>query len=127
MKHFIAVTLLFVHLFTATEMYQLLKFPSLIEHFKEHRQQDSDLSFYSFLKMHYAEAIIHNDHDHDMKLPFKTDDGCINTSITAVIGCPHSEMYLRPTNNPTKIFFAYNESSLPSSFLSSIWQPPKHS
>ncbi|MFZ7115390.1 MAG: hypothetical protein ACO1G9_08450 [Bacteroidota bacterium] len=125
MKHSVAIFLLVVHLFTATELYQLLKFPLLIEHFREHKQQDSNLSFYAFLKMHYAESIIHDDHDHDMKLPFKTDQGCINTSITAIESYPHFEMHLKPSNNPTKIFFPYRESFLPSSFLSSIWQPPK--
>lgn len=125
-KHFIAISLLFVHLFTATEIYQLLKFPLLLEHFREHKDQDADLSFYSFLKIHYADkTIIDEDHDQDMKLPFKTDDGCINTSITALVSCPLSEMQLKPFNSPTKIFFSYNESLLPSSFLSSIWQPPK--
>lgn len=126
-KQILAVSLLFIHLFTATELYQLLKFPLLLQHFSEHKQQESDLSFWSFLKVHYADNIVADeDHDQDMKLPFKSDDGCINTSITAVIACPLSEMILKPFTNPTKIFFSYSESFLPSSFLSNIWQPPKN-
>ncbi len=115
-----------VHLFTATELYQLVKLPLLIEHYLEHKEQKSDLSFWTFLKVHYADNIvIDEDHSQDMKLPFKSDDGCINISLTAVIASPLSDLTLKLYFSETKTFFPYKESFLPSSFLSNIWQPPK--
>lgn len=126
MKQTIAISLLLIHLFTATELYQLVKLPLLIEHFIEHKEAKSDLTFWKFLKLHYADDIVADeDHDQDMNLPFKSDDGCINISLTAVIGSPQSDLILKPYFSETKTFFAYKESFLPSSFLSNIWQPPK--
>jgi len=37
-------------MFSFAEFHNLLKIPVLIEHFREHKQQDSNLSFYAFLK-----------------------------------------------------------------------------
>jgi len=126
LKHLIAISLLIVHLFTATELYQLVKLPLLIDHYFEHKEQKSELTFWTFLKVHYADNIVvDEDHTQDMKLPFKSDDGCINITLTAVISCPLSDLILKPYCSETKTFFTYKESFLPSSFLSTIWQPPK--
>jgi hypothetical protein len=126
LKQFVAIALLTIHLFTATELYQMVKLPLLIEHYLEHKEQKSDLTFWTFLKVHYSDnKLIDEDHDQDMKLPFKSDDGCINITLTAVIGCPLSDLVLKPFISEAKTFFSYEESFLPSSFLTSIWQPPK--
>lgn len=98
----------------------------MFEHFAEHKNHDSGLSFMKFLKIHYdSKTLVDEDYDQDMKLPFKSDEGCININLTAVISSPLSDLDLDPHVKETQTFFSYKESFLPSSFLSSIWQPPK--
>jgi len=58
----------------STEFQQLLKFPLLIQHYLQHKQKDSSLSFLEFVKLHYAAKDHPNDNDdnEDSKLPFKS-------------------------------------------------------
>jgi hypothetical protein len=53
-------------------LYQVLKFPSLIRHFLEHKTLNEEISFAEFLGMHYGgDDLDDNDDDKDMQLPFK--------------------------------------------------------
>lgn len=78
-----------------------------------------------FIVMHYSSNDIHKvDKDEDMKLPFKSPDGCFSASIIAFLPQPiefvKKVVFIEkePINN-----YSYKEFS--SSYLSSIWQPPK--
>lgn len=56
---------------------QLLQLGVIGHHYFEHKAENSNLSFSSFLKLHYANQIKHADdrhHDHK-RLPFKSQDG----------------------------------------------------
>ncbi|MEN9523358.1 MAG: hypothetical protein RL065_1735, partial [Bacteroidota bacterium] len=64
-----------------TELHQLVKLPLLMEHFVEHKTQNNKLSFLQFLTIHYSGSTQKDaDYDKDMKLPFKSQDDCINTT-----------------------------------------------
>lgn len=125
MKNGIIILFISVYLFSSTELNQLLKLPILYEHFQEHHQENKSLSMLDFIAMHYSSNDIHkSDQDEDMKLPFKSPDGCFSASIIAFLPQP-IEFVKRvvfiekePINN-----YSYKEFS--SSYLSSIWQPPK--
>ena len=126
MKKLIALTLLTVYLFSTTELYQLLKFPMLVEHFSEHKQKDNSITVWKFLCIHYAHGEVNDDDfDKDMKLPFKSHSNCICTSSTYFQPLLTYDLFY-------KVFFrAFNTInslytfSFSSSFNSSIWQPPK--
>ena len=68
-----ALTILFlsIYLFSATEVYQLLKIPFMVNHFSEHKTANEKVSFVKFILMHYFD-VDENDQDFekDMKLPF---------------------------------------------------------
>lgn len=125
MKNGIIILFISVYLFSSTELHQLLKLPILYEHFQEHHEENNSLSFLDFIAMHYSSNDIHkSDQDEDMKLPFKSPDGCFSASIIAFL--PQAIEFEKrldffenePLNN-----YSYQEFS--SSYLSSIWQPPK--
>lgn len=109
---------------TATECSQLLKIPKLVIHFKEHQNLDSNLSFFEFLYMHYTDHDINdNDQDKDMQLPFKSHSDYASTGFVA---WPAAEMLiLRTVPIVTKNYTSSSRVNFQSSFLSSIWQPPK--
>lgn len=125
MKNGIIILFISVYIFSSTELNQLLKLPILYEHFQEHHQENNSLSMFDFILMHYS-SNDHNksDQDEDMKLPFKSPDGCFSASIIAFIPQPiefvKKVVFIEkePINN-----YSYKEFS--SSYLSSIWQPPK--
>lgn len=126
LKQLIAISFLSIYLLSTTEMYQLFKLPMLVEHFVEHKQENKDITLWDFLCMHYAHGIVKDaDYDKDMKLPFKTHDGCINMTITAFTPNNISTGITKPVIIENKSFPHYHEVFTASSFLSSIWQPPK--
>jgi hypothetical protein len=55
-----------------TSLYQVLKFPSLIRHFCEHKAINQKIDFVDFLSMHYwGDDMDDKDDEKDMQLPFK--------------------------------------------------------
>ncbi len=126
MKRFIAIFFLMVYVISLTEFNQLVKLPVLVEHFKEHKSKNKELTLLKFLAMHYAaEETQDADHDTDMKLPFKSHEGCLNAMIEVYVPSNSIHDFIKPVPTQIKTYFPYNESYLSSSFLSSIWQPPK--
>jgi hypothetical protein len=103
-----------------------VKLPLLVEHYIEHKEKDGNLSLMAFLDMHYTQQDAQDDdHDKDMKLPFKSHEGCINSITIAFVPNNFEGLSAKPTYVETKIYSIYHEEFLQSTFLSSIWQPPK--
>ncbi|MBK0402979.1 hypothetical protein I5M27_08265 [Adhaeribacter sp. BT258] len=123
MKRMLGIFLLSAYLFTTTQFNQLLKLPVLIGHFYEHQQEDHEMSFADYMVHHYGGHEKDADYETDMKLPFMTETETLSLTFFA----PH------PTVFPIQKF-AFQEASkansryhlqLKSTYLSTIWQPPK--
>jgi hypothetical protein len=124
-KNKIAIFLMSAYVFSATELHELAKLPILVFHFLEHQQDNPEITFTDFLSLHYTSYSEHkNKKTEDEKLPFKS----------------HSEMtgwflHISIPSKPHDFSFHFSEHSvnyqifsnflLPTSILSSIWQPPK--
>jgi hypothetical protein len=91
----------------------------------EHKEQNKDLSLWTFLYMHYATEDANSDPDHDRKLPFKSHSECSGSVIVTTIP-PHYPDLMKPSYSEIKKFSAYNENDISAAFLSTIWQPPKY-
>ena len=110
---------------SATEIYQLLKLPLLVEHYLEHKKEKNDMSIWEFLHIHYAQRIVYDkDYEKDMKLPFKSHNDCSDLlgSVSAAPPVPVYKIYFSPTFQQVPIFvgsYFYTE------FPDSIWQPPR--
>ncbi len=118
-----------MYLFSTTELHQLLKMPMLAQHFQEHKERNTELTFVDFLYMHYSQPDDHDaDSDKDQKLPFKTHDNCISF-LTAVYIAPAPIHEFISKEKQTYFFEKQSHFQknicLTSSFLSNIWQPPK--
>lgn len=125
MRKSISILFLSIFLLSTTQLAELLKLPFLVQHFIEHQQENKDLSFIDFLEIHYAHGSPKDDdHDKDMKLPFKS---------IANAGYAYSFCIFLPELNLNKlVYFKSDKLIFPdcsftyfSSFLSTIWQPPK--
>ena len=126
MKKAIVILFMASYLFSTTELSQLLKFPEFVIHFFEHKEQNKDLTLWEFVNIHYAQGDVkYADYDKDMKLPFKTHDNC---SAQMNVNVPPSFLIIsnKPTYiNASKNTFLHMKDRFISSYLSSIWQPPK--
>lgn len=126
MKKTIAIFFLSIYLISLTELNQLVKLPLLVEHYLEHKEKDNDLSLMEFLNIHYSESNVKDaDYDKDMKLPFKTHEGCNNSITIAFVPNNFEELLAKPSHIQNKTFSIYHEEFLKSAYLSTIWQPPK--
>ncbi len=116
---------LIVYLFSTTEFYQLLKLPVVAAHYMEHKRNSSHITIAQFLRIHYLMDIKDADYERDMQLPFKTQDKHI-----AVV----TNIYT-PLNNGVSISmplifiednsYKTNDSDLPATCTTDIWQPPR--
>ncbi|AZB26188.1 hypothetical protein [Chryseobacterium bernardetii] len=125
MKKLASILLLSLYLVSTTEVYQLLKIPTLIEHYWEHKKLNPEMSITAFLKTHYDHPVKDSDYKKDRKLPF-----IIHTTPLAllfIIGDTfHFELnsyYLKQIKSgkiPSKdVDFCYK------GFLRTAWEPPR--
>lgn len=72
-KKFVCICLLCVYVCATTEVYQLFKLPAFYQHLQEHRQQNTGITFFDYLTLHYAGNGTDTDNDaaDDNRLPFK--------------------------------------------------------
>jgi len=116
-----AISLLVLYINSNTEFHEMLRLPILFEHYSQHKQQVSDISFWDFLVMHYQSDVSHDSDDN--QLPFKDPAHSFTASTLAL---PIHKIVLKETVLLTKSDHscAYAETFI-ASHLSDIFQPPK--
>ena len=127
LKKITAIFFFTVYLFSTTEAHQLLKLPVFFEHFAEHKEENKQLSFSEFFKIHYLNAPVKDkDYDRDMQLPFKSAADCIASISPAFVPVLMQFAVNDPIEICTVKIFFLNDRFLISAYLSNIWQPPKY-
>ncbi len=115
-----------IHLLGNTELGELLKIPSLISHYQQHRYSDSNVGFIDFIVMHYVNGDdgTSADNREDEQLP------CHNIkqqhSFAQTLS-PASRLYDITLNYQFKpnIFCAKQQEGFLSGHVSLILQPPR--
>ena len=122
MRKLTALMVICVYAISFTECHQLFKLPVLVQHYLEHKQNNSEITFLEFLSVHYDSDVAHD--DRDMQLPFKDCGHCIAVPVVIL---PNSKMelkegsYFYSQNTYTSFYKKY----IPASHLAEIWQPPR--
>lgn len=125
MRRITAYLFLFVYLFANTELHELAKVGAFAAHFAEHQKEDKDITLIEFIQIHYFSGnVVDADYEQDMKLPFKITD-CSNFSPTHIIPQPVFLAFQPVISIDLVGLPLYDQSALPSSHLTDIWQPPK--
>lgn len=84
------------------------------------------MSLIGFIEMHYAhEDVKDADYDEDMKLPFKSHNLGFGISSLSFVPGDHKDFIFKLPDTGQEFSFFYKDAFLPSTLLSSIWQPPK--
>lgn len=126
LKKLICIVFLGAYLISSTELRQLLKFPLLLQHYAEHRQQNNVLSLIDFLAMHYNdENIIDLDYSKDQQLPFKSKTGYTGTVLSIGVPAPFFATAPKPVHSLDIKRYIPNDYIISAVVLSSIWQPPR--
>jgi len=124
-KKLISILLLSLYLISTTEVYQLLKIPTLIEHYWEHKKLNPEMSLTAFLKTHYENPVKDGDYGKDQKLPFVIHSAPLTLIFTIHPGfCFEAKAEsFRPLQShkiPSK-----DEDFCYKGFTGSVWEPPK--
>lgn len=121
MKRIGALGLLFFYLVSFTEFSEVLRLPLLVQHYTEHRDKVTDLSFMEFLTMHYKTDVAHD--DQDMSLPFKH---CDHSCFSQILVLPVQKIVLTEnTENTTQSYTSFYLLHEPQLLAGDIFQPPK--
>ena len=112
----------------ATEAYQLLKVPYLVEHYKTHKQFNHELSFSKFIDMHYFTSQTYDrDYQQDMQLPFKSSNRTISLLNFVSAFVPKQASVSPLLNfNLAKNYIIFDDEKHLSNALENIFQPPKY-
>lgn len=112
----------------------LLKISSLANHYELHQQNNPSISFAEFFTLHYSNQYKQHQSEHDHShLPFKSQSN--HYSNLSVVTCAeYISQFEYSTNSDfsfeffqKKSTYFFDNRSIPSPFLQSIWQPPKYS
>ena len=131
MKQFISIYLLVIFSLTTlvpSRMWSDMgKIANLIEHYQEHKIEDSSISFWSFITLHYGSDFQQHQKAHDhSKLPLKNTPPSVNTLILlSVINQPSFQLLFDATMPEQKQVMPSFHQGFGSCNLTDIWQPPR--
>lgn len=117
-----SVLLLFLYVSVQSPLHEIIKLPTLVAHFIEHKEKDPNISFMDFIDDHYIKNTDSQDHFHK-KLPFKDE----NHPLMIGFHYMNTEKW---EQSPLAVKCIQTFSPLPYRSLSlgepnGVWQPPK--
>ena len=126
MKNAIVLFLISLYLLGATEAYQLLKVPFLVEHYRTHQQYDNGISFSKFIKMHYFQQQTYDsDYQQDMQLPFKSSNRTVSLLNFISLLVPKQPAIPAMVFDTRKLFLLFDDGKHVSLNHGTIFQPPR--
>jgi hypothetical protein len=124
LRSFIVILLSLAYLMVTTEFHEILRIPSLIEHYQEHSQKAEKLSFFEFINEHYfhSEGKATSTENHKT-LPFHHDD--LHIPILWVEEISHPELIFTQQMAILDIVPSVDGNFYSKCGVSDIWQPPR--
>ncbi|WP_415327848.1 hypothetical protein [Chryseobacterium sp. MMS23-Vi53] len=125
MKKLISIILLSLFLVCTTELYQLLKIPTLVEHYFEHKELNPEMSLVAFLKTHYQHPAKDGDYGKDQKLPFvmHSQPLVLVFTVNQNFNFEIKKDFLNPLKSPK--IPSKDEDFCYKGFAGSVWEPPR--
>jgi hypothetical protein len=124
-KRVAGILFIIIHLFTFAEFQNLLKLPVLFEHFSEHRKDDSEMNFWSFINLHYFEPLTYDqDYERDRQLPFQGTTPLFIISVN-LCECQLISFEVTPVLEVDNNYYLFNDNAKPQFSSFDIFQPPR--
>lgn len=121
MKRITAIFFLVIFASSFTELGQLIKLPSLVQHYYTHKEKSS-VSFFEYIVNHYSSHGDDGDRNEDMQLPFKV----VMSTPSLVAGLPSTgPEIMDPLPISRDIKFASQQYLIATTRIFSIFHPPR--
>jgi len=121
-----AIILSAIYIFSSSTASEFFKLPKLINHYYDHRDENSSVTLSMFLVQHYYyEDGTDKDVEEDNKLPFKSAENANAPSLVSLTPPPLVACASNPNKEISRDFGVYKKLFLPSRYLKNIWQPPR--
>lgn len=125
MRKQIAILLILIYAFGATDVHQLFKLPLLVVHYEKHHRDNPSITIGQFLKIHYLDPQpFDKDYQEDMKLPFKASRDYCAAAMTVMPPVPVS-VCLVGSPKVEVVYVAYEEHIPSEAAGRSVFQPPR--
>jgi len=118
--------MLTLFLVSTTELYQLLKIPTLIEHYWEHKNLNPEMPLIAFLKTHYDHPAKDGDFGKDQKLPFVIH---AQPLVLVFMVSPNLNIVINKDLQKTitlQKIPSFDEHVFCKGFRNLVWEPPKY-
>lgn len=127
MKKITAILFLSIYLLQTTGLHELLKINTLVQHFHETQKNDSAVTFYHFLVMHYVTDDLNDmDNERDKQLPFKSADTFISNAPGFYIPDFSEQPFIdKPAITDEPLNFIAKDLLIDTDFNCIVWHPPK--
>ena len=120
--------LLAFYLMSATAIHEIFKIPRLVEHYFDHKREDSPAGLFQYLTLHYGiEDGTDEDATEDSQLPFKSSEYFSSVSFVSVKPPIISQAMRIAETISEQEFHIMQDRDLPAPYLDKIWQPPRFS
>lgn len=124
MRRTTSIAFILLYLLAFTECHQLVRFPKLLQHFRQHCAADPEMNFEKFIKIHYlSPKTITDDFRQDQQLPFRSVDCHMLNTVVFIYDLPLIK--LDPVPDAPIVFYSYNEINKPQYAHFDIFQPPR--
>ncbi|MEX6689437.1 hypothetical protein QTN47_18160 [Danxiaibacter flavus] len=127
MKKKVAILLLIIYVFGATDANQLLKLPALVSHYIQHQHTTPGITLAMFIKLHYEDEALKDldqDFQQDMRLPFKTHEA--DCCLTMPVLVPQPIKVAAHTPERPCVQYNISNDDVPQYLIPvSIFQPPR--
>ena len=121
-----ALFLLSIYLFSAIQLYELLKINVLVAHYYETKQHEPEITFLDFLVMHYVTDDGNSkDNDRDCQLPFKSNSNLVANGVSTFTLNKPEEIIVPAIVADKTIFPDYRDPYISSNFSKLVWNPPR--
>jgi hypothetical protein len=124
-KKIIAILLLSVHLFSATEIKVLLKISSHVQHLRETKLIDDSISCFHFLVLHHFTNNFAQDNNSDTQLPAKSDQILTDDSSSEFINNHTSPFTFKSFDQNECWPLIKGETFVIANYHGFVWHPPQ--
>lgn len=125
MRKKLAILLICLHLFGNTEAGQVFKMPVLLQHYKQHCENNKGLGFIEFIIMHYAgDDGTHTDDEQDQQLPcHNLQQHTMHLMFAPMLNTVSESVAPAPASARSSVFIT---TGIPQSRAGRLWQPPRY-
>lgn len=128
LKRTVFISLLCFKILSITGLHELIRLPVLIQHYFEHKDIDSGITFIAYLEHHYNDSPhTDDDEERDKQLPFMATEFFSGSLVSSFLPPSFTLVPKKAYQILSRTKMVANNQHIPAlTFAGKIWQPPKN-